>query len=158
MFLLRQPTTVEDVATTPLIAAKTLQETEHLHTFADSLESELAKELENGRLFRLVVKLGFINERPEFEMDPSWSETGDRYLLKLFRDYVFHQVYEDGTPVIDWGHVVECLNKLDVGVPERIMLMSRDEQSIIVVSYADLKRCTEAAFAELLKSAGTKGP
>jgi hypothetical protein len=22
----------------------------------------------------------------------TWSETGDRYLLKLFRDYVFHQV------------------------------------------------------------------
>jgi hypothetical protein len=22
----------------------------------------------------------------------SWSETGDRYLLKLFRDFVFHQV------------------------------------------------------------------
>ena len=21
-----------------------------------------------------------------------WSETGDRYLLKLFRDFVFHQV------------------------------------------------------------------
>jgi hypothetical protein len=27
-----------------------------------------------------------------FEGDPAWSETGDRYLLKLFRDYVFHQV------------------------------------------------------------------
>lgn len=27
-----------------------------------------------------------------FEMDPTWAETGDRYLLKLFRDYVFHQV------------------------------------------------------------------
>lgn len=76
------------------------------------MEQELTKEYENGRLFRLLVKLAFINERPEFEMDPSWSETGDRYLLKLFRDFVFHQVYEDGTPVIDFGHVVECLNKV----------------------------------------------
>ncbi len=49
-------------------------------------------------------------------MDPSWAETGDRYLLKLFRDYVFHQVYEDGAPVIDWGHVVECLNKVTPAV------------------------------------------
>lgn len=157
VFLLRQPTTVDEVAATPLIAARSLQEVEHLHAYTDGLEAELSKELENGRLFRLMVKLGFINERPEFEMDPSWSETGDRYLLKLFRDFVFHQVYDDGAPVVDWGHVVECLNKLDVGVPERVMLMSRDEQSIIVVSYADLKRCAESAFAELLKSASSKG-
>ncbi len=45
-------------------------------------------------------------------MDPRWSETGDRYLLKLLRDYIFHQVYEDGSPVIDIAHVVECLNKV----------------------------------------------
>lgn len=47
---------------------------------------------------------------------------GDRYLLKLFRDYVFHQVDENGRPVLDFGHVVECLNKvtivsgIDVGI------------------------------------------
>ena len=84
-------------------------------------------------MFRLLSKLGFINERPEYDMDPSWSETGDRYLLKLFRDYVFHQVYEDGSPVVDFAHVVECLNKLDVGVSEKIALMSRDEQSMLIV-------------------------
>ncbi len=76
------------------------------------LENELSKEVENGRLFRIVSKLGMINERPEFDMDVSWSETGDRYLLKLFRDYVFHQVYEDGSPVMDLGHIVECLTKV----------------------------------------------
>lgn len=47
---------------------------------------------------------------------------GDRYLLKLFRDFVLHQVREDGTPVLDWGHVVECLNKLNAGVPEKVLL------------------------------------
>lgn len=118
-------------------------------SYTDDLEDDLSKEYENGRLFRLLVKLGFINERPEFDLDPSWSETGDRYLLKLFRDYVFHQVYEDGSPVVDFGHVVECLNKLDVGAPEKITLMSRDEQSILIVSYKDLKRCVEEAFKEL---------
>lgn len=45
-------------------------------------------------------------------MDPAWSETGDRYLLKLFRDYLFHQVDEEGNPVLDLGHVVESLNKV----------------------------------------------
>lgn len=41
----------------------------HLNpTFAsynDELESELSRELENGRLVRLMAKMGFINERPE---------------------------------------------------------------------------------------------
>lgn len=53
-------------------------------------------------------------------MDGTWSETGDRYMLKLFRDYVFHQVTEDGRPWLDMSHVVQCLNKLDTGVPEKV--------------------------------------
>jgi PAB-dependent poly(A)-specific ribonuclease subunit 3 len=75
----------------------------------------LSRELENARLVRLISKLGFINERPEFEMDSSWSETGDRYLLKLFRDYVFHQVSDTGEPIIDMSHVIACLNKVNSG-------------------------------------------
>lgn len=72
----------------------------------------MGKELENGRLVRLMSKMGFINERPEFDMEPGWAETGDRYLIKLFRDYVFHQVDENGRPVIDMVHVLTCLNKV----------------------------------------------
>eukprot|EP01103_Thecamoeba_quadrilineata_P017242 TRINITY_DN6027_c0_g1_i1.p1 TRINITY_DN6027_c0_g1~~TRINITY_DN6027_c0_g1_i1.p1 ORF type:complete len:137 (+),score=19.24 TRINITY_DN6027_c0_g1_i1:391-801(+) len=113
------------------------------------LETEMSKEVENGRLLRILVKLGFINERPEYGMDLNWSETGDRYLLKLFRDYVFHQVCDDGNPVVDFAHVVDCLNKLDVGASEKILLTSRDEQSMLVVSYNDLRRCIESAFNEL---------
>jgi len=117
------------------------------------MEGELSRELENGRLFRLAVKLGFVNERPEYAMDPSWSETGDRYLLKLLRDYIFHQVDENGTPSLDMGHVVESLNRLDIGDAERVMLTSRDEQSVLVVSYYDLKNCLEGAYQELLQRA-----
>jgi len=145
--LLRQPTTTEEVCN--MISLKAFTEIDHLHNYTDLLESELCKEVDNGRIVRLLIKLGFINERPEFDMDPSWSETGDRYLLKLFRDYVFHQVNEEGKPLIDWGHVVECLNKIDIGTTEKILLMSRDEQSMLVVSYADLKRCMDTAFQEL---------
>eukprot|EP01116_Phalansterium_solitarium_P001334 TRINITY_DN11127_c0_g1_i1.p1 TRINITY_DN11127_c0_g1~~TRINITY_DN11127_c0_g1_i1.p1 ORF type:complete len:729 (+),score=233.36 TRINITY_DN11127_c0_g1_i1:152-2338(+) len=143
---------------TAMIAPRLLFEAEQLHHKVDALESELFKETESGRMFRLLVKLGFINERPEFEMDPSWSETGDRYLLKLFRDYVFHQVYEDGSPVVDFAHVVDCLNKLDVGTSEKILLMSRDEQSILVVSYKDLKRAIEGAFHDLASKKSGMGP
>lgn len=73
-------------------------------------------------------------------------------MLKLFRDYVFHQVSDDGTAWIDMAHVVQCLNKLDVGVPEKISLVSRDEQSVLVVSYAELKHCLEQSFGELASS------
>ncbi|RKP35628.1 kinase-like domain-containing protein [Dimargaris cristalligena] len=115
----------------------------------DLLQAELSRELENARLVRLLTKFGFINERPEFNREADWSETGDRYLIKLFRDFVFHQVDEHGRPVVDMAHVLTCLNKLDAGVSERVMLTSRDEQSCLIVSYRDIKQCIENAFHEL---------
>lgn len=45
-------------------------------------------------------------------MDPSWAENGDRYLIKLFRDHLFHQVTENGEPWIDMSHIVTSLNKV----------------------------------------------
>ena len=109
-------------------------------------------ELENGRLVRLLCKFGFIDERPEFARDLRWSETGDRYVIKLFRDMVFHSVDEHGRAVVDLSHVLVQLNKLDAGVGEKLMLTSRDEQSCLVVTYTDVKRCVEVAFDELSRS------
>ena len=37
--------------------------------------------------------------------------------------------------------------KLDAGTDERIMLVSRDEQSVLVVSYKDVKACVSSTFA-----------
>ena len=37
-------------------------------------------------------------ERSHVLNDNTWSETGNRYLIKLFRDYIFHQVNENGSP------------------------------------------------------------
>lgn len=53
-------------------------------------------------------------------MDASWSETGDRYMLKLFRDYLFHSVTEDGRPWIDQAHLAHCLNQLDGGTGAKV--------------------------------------
>ncbi|KAK9448200.1 uncharacterized protein V1518DRAFT_419963 [Limtongia smithiae] len=122
--------------------------------YQDNLESELAKELENGRLVRLLCKLNFINERPEYAHDTQWSETGERYLLKLFRDFVFHQTDENGNPVVDLAHVLRCMNKLDAGVDEKIVLVSRDEQSCLIVTYKELKTTIDAVFRDLSKSSG----
>lgn len=140
----------------PMIGARFYTQLDAAQMRNDVLEEELAKEVQNGRLFRLITKLGIVNERPEFHGDPTWAETGDRYLLKLFRDYLFHQVTAEGTPWIDMSHIVHCLNKLDAGIPEKVCLMSRDAQNALVVSYADLKRCFETTFDEVVTS--TAGP
>ena len=122
----------------------------------DTLMSSLSGELENARLVRLLAKLGFINERHEFEHSAQWSETGERYYLKLFRDYVFHQVDAAGNPIVDLAHVLTCLNKLDAGSEERVSLVSRDEQNCLVVNYRELKRGVEMAFQELMKDTGRR--
>lgn len=132
-----------------MIRKRVVTELEDALGAADRLEYELLGELENARLVRLLCKLGFINERPEFACQPRWSETGDRYIIKLFRDYVFHQVDERNNPVVNLSHVLACLNKLDAGSDEKILLISRDEQSCLVVSYREIKSCIESAFVEL---------
>lgn len=120
------------------LTTHTFQNFDAALNYNDNLEAELCRELENGRLVRLMSKLGFINERPEFDHDPRWSETGDRYYIKLFRDYVFHSVDENNQPVVDLAHVITCLNKLDAGVDEKIMLVSRDNNNCFVISYKDV--------------------
>ncbi|KAI9814241.1 MAG: PAB-dependent poly(A)-specific ribonuclease subunit 3 [Pycnora praestabilis] len=125
---------------------------DHTLHLDDQLNTELNRELENARILRLMTKLNFINERPEFEHDRQWSETGERYFLKLFRDFVFHQVDAQGAPVVDLAHVLTCLAKLDAGIEERLTLVSRDEQNCFVVSYKEVKRGVENAFSELMKS------
>ncbi len=120
----------------------------------DEVSSQLAREVENARLFRLLAKMNFITERPEYMNDQAWSENGERYFLKLFRDYIFHQIDSQGRPVIDLGHVVLILNKLDAGAEERITLVSRDEQSVFIVSFRELKKGIESAFQELMGKRG----
>jgi len=46
-------------------------------------------------------------------MNQAWSETGDRYILKLFRDFVFHSIGFEGEPIVDMAHIVQCLNKVE---------------------------------------------
>lgn len=50
-------------------------------------EKALSGEYESGRALRLLLKLGFINERPENGANRRWSQSGDCYVLTLFRDY-----------------------------------------------------------------------
>lgn len=62
---------------------------------------------------------------------------------------MFHQADGGGYPVMDLGHVIAALNKLDAADEEKIVLASRDGKTLMVVSYADISRCLENAFQEL---------
>ena len=83
---------------------------------------------------------------------------GDRYLLKLFHDWLFSAQATTGRPLLDWGRVIEALNKLDAGLPERIALLSRDEATFLAVSYGDLKRCLASSYQELQAAATGPAP
>lgn len=119
--------------------------------FNDQLYFSLNKEIENSRIVRLMTKLNCLNERPEYEHDRTYSTQGSRAVLGLFRDYVFHQVDAQANPVVDMGHILSCLNKLDSGIEEKIALTARDEQSVIVVSYKELKGALEGTWQELVR-------
>ncbi|GMM38674.1 Pan3 protein [Saccharomycopsis crataegensis] len=133
------------------IVSHILNTMNQLSEATDTFESTLANEIENDRLVRLLTKINFVIDRPEFEGDLSWSETGERYPIKLFYDYVFHQTDQEDKPVMDLVHVLSCLNKLDVGVDERVLLVSRDEGSCIIASYKELKNCIDSSFRALSK-------
>ena len=118
--------------------------------------------LENGRLFKLMCKLGAV----ERNTTAASYETGDRYLLKLYRlvvlsiislkrvdskrDHLFRQTSDTGTPWLDMSHIVQSLNKLDIGSAERFLLTSHDNQNVLVVSYLDMKKATSKCFAEII--------
>jgi len=142
-----RPPTIVDVSRA--IAPRAFDEMDMAYRSLDLHERLLSSEYESGRALRLLLKLGFVNERPEFGQDRRWAASGDCYVLTLFRDFVFHQADGAGYPVMDLGHVVTCLNKLDALDEEKIVLTSRDGKSMMVVSYADVARCLENAFGEL---------
>ncbi|KAI3638108.1 hypothetical protein MIR68_003719 [Amoeboaphelidium protococcarum] len=142
----------------PVMAPKLIQETQRAYAMADVIQSSMKREIENGRLFRLMVKLNAILERDHLLGDTTWAQTGDRYTLSLLRDYIFHQqapgVNGMHVPILNMAHVLKCLNKLDCGSEENVLLVSRDESNCLILSWRDLKQCTERCFQELATASG----
>lgn len=152
MSLLRASMPASQVTTNQIlgmIGPRLALELGNVWAHCDVLENKLFVEFDSSRMFRLMSLLGFVNERADAGVEPQWAETGDRYLLKLFRDYVFHRVDSEGNPILDMAHVTECLSRLDVGSPEQILLSSRDGASLLVASYEELRRCLMQSIDEL---------
>lgn len=141
--------TVEDFL--QLIASESVDAFDASLRNDDMIQHALNRELENARLVRLQFKLNAIIDRPEYEGNPAWRDQGPRAAIKLFQDYVFHQIDANGNPVLDMGHMLGCLNKLDVGTEEKITLMTRNEQTVIVVTYREMKNAVESSWSELMR-------
>jgi len=139
-----------------MIADETLKVLDNTLHGIDSIESTLATSLEDGRIARLLLKMNLVLERPEHEHNLAWSETGERYYIKMFRDYVFHAVDAAGRPNTNLSHILGCLNRLDAGSGEMIQLSSRDGETAFVVTFRDIKRAIESSFNEL-NSGGNSG-
>ncbi|KAH3675937.1 hypothetical protein WICMUC_002233 [Wickerhamomyces mucosus] len=134
-----------------IISNKIVKEFEKIQTSADYYEAQLTRELENGRLVRLMTKINFVLERANIDYS-SWESAGAKYPIKLLHDYIFHQVDENGKAVLDLSHVLRSLNKLDVGIDEKILLVSNDELTCLILSYKELKDLIDKSYRELINS------
>ncbi|KAK0723711.1 kinase-like domain-containing protein [Apiosordaria backusii] len=150
-----QPPTIAHFLT--MIAPQLVQQVSNTFRENDEQQYWLAREIENGRIARNIMKLSAILERGDLGSQSNWSETGDRYHLKLFRDYVFHRVDASGKPDLTPGHMLSCMSKLDAGVEEQIMLTSRDNETIFIITYRELRAMFERAFNELVKFSKSSG-
>ena len=131
---------------------------EQLESAQDILMSELRKGVDVTRLQRMMVKICAITDRPHLLDDWRWATTGDRYIVQLFRDYMFFQVDETGRPFFDVGHVTDCLAKVDVGSFEPIMLMNRDGSTVLITNFNDVRRCIDTSFKEIADASAQRPP
>ena len=113
----------------------------------DKMLNELRKATEAGRMMQVLVKINTIADR--HVEDWRWSQSSERHIVMLFRDYLFFQTDEFGRPVIDPGHVADALAKTDVGSTEAIMLLDRDASSVLVLSFLDIQRCIESSVKHI---------
>lgn len=79
------PSNIHGVATN--MAMRVFDELDEANSCIDEMHGALNGIYESGRALRLLLKLAFVNERPEMGFDKNWSESGDCYILKLFRDF-----------------------------------------------------------------------
>jgi len=153
---LSRPTPSAAAIADELLAPKLPSLYEGMLRRVEALDALLAAEAGSGRMLRLMVKLCHVLDRPEADTDPVWGSAGDGAVLAAMRDAVFHQTDEAGRPVLDPSHVIECLQRLDAGDPQRVLLPARDGQSVMTASWATIRGSLHTAFSGLTKA--SRGP
>lgn len=118
-----------------------------LQELTDYFESQLLSEVENARLFRLLAKINFLLDW----RDTNTEHGGNTYVIKLFKEFIFQMRDEFGKPVADLSRVLVNLNKLDVGVDEKILLISSEEDSCMIVSYKEVKDIIDLSFRAIFR-------
>lgn len=124
----------------------------HQEGYCDYVLRQGMKEMHNGRIMRLLIKLNFVMEYINDVQD--YHTDNQRLAMRLFNQFVFYQVDEHNRVHLDWGHAYHCLNKLDCGSEETIQLIGNENNStVMVVSYADMRNILENLFQQLQQMA-----
>ncbi|CUM67904.1 uncharacterized protein PRCAT00005615001 [Priceomyces carsonii] len=129
------------------LASRLLNLINNLEDSTDYMESQLTSELENARLFRLVAKLNFVIDRPEYPV----HDNSNKHIAKLFRDFVFCEYDDFGKPVLNLSRVLVNLNKLDAGIDEKFLLVSRDDKNCVIASYKEVRDIIDSLFGNLAR-------
>jgi len=73
-----------------LVTPQIVYDYSHVWLHADRLEAELNRRLNASRLFRIISLFGFVLDWEDGSTNPQWSETEEKYILRLFFEYMFH--------------------------------------------------------------------
>jgi len=146
---LRKEPEISDIM--PFIGARFYTHLDETLKYADRIEKYARKQIESNRFFRIICKIASITERPpDMAIGSAWSETNERYLIKLLRDHLFHSVDSESRPYLNITHVTTCLTKIEMKSSDNIMLYSRGGHgNVFICTYADLNEALEMAFSEL---------
>jgi len=134
------------------IAHRLCEELSHTHMYSDMIENELAKELENGRLLRLLLKMNYIWEHLPNSNNNNSNNSGkndstsnnnsnsisNHRVLKILRDTMF------GQNVFDVAHMIDLMNKIDCGLNQKIILAQ--DEDLLIASYKELKQTLQSEF------------
>lgn len=101
--LLTKPPTV--FALCDMLSGRAFDELDATYQCVDNCEGHISAEVGAGRVLRVILHLSSALSGSEKLASAPWSESGERYLLLLFMEYVFHQVDDSGTRMLDYGHV-----------------------------------------------------
>eukprot|EP01107_Rhizomastix_libera_P014689 TRINITY_DN4844_c0_g1_i1.p1 TRINITY_DN4844_c0_g1~~TRINITY_DN4844_c0_g1_i1.p1 ORF type:complete len:682 (+),score=162.38 TRINITY_DN4844_c0_g1_i1:33-2078(+) len=140
---------VNDSSLLALVSPHAFKEIDTAHWWADNLEFEATREMDNGRFLRLLIKicssLCYSGALTESSKEPA----SDSYIFKAFFEHMFGRLDENGNHIIDLAHILDNLNKIDIGSPEKIAMLNQDESTALVSSYALLKRLFGQTLSEI---------